>query len=264
MNSEESGKAVAPAPEGLSGLQFDRAEPVHASGAASCPICGASIGEQYYLLNGHTICATCGSANALGNLQEPSKADLARAILYGSGAALAGTIAYFAILALTGYEIGLIAVAVGWVVGRAVHKGGRGLGGRKLQVIAVLLTYFSIVGSNIPLMIKYAIDNPPKQRQSKDKRDNGKQEASRAEAGSAEERSGSSGRETKRLSLGGFLIGILILLAYCLAMPFLQGFSNIVGLFIIFIGLYEAWKWNRRPQLTLEGPFSATPAVAGS
>lgn len=44
--------------------------------------------------------------------------------------------------------------------------------------------------------------------------------------------------------------GVLIL-----ALPFLGGLENIIGLLIIGLGLYQAWVINRRQPLVIEGPF---------
>jgi len=43
----------------------------------------------------------------------PNAASLFRAFLYGLGAAILGSLVYYAISATTGYEFGLIAVLVG-------------------------------------------------------------------------------------------------------------------------------------------------------
>jgi hypothetical protein len=199
---------------GLSGLQFDRAEPVSSASTADCVACASPLAGRYYTINGHSVCPSCTEAHRMA-VQEPSSQDYLRALLYGAGAALAGTAVYFAILAISGYEIGWIAVAVGWLVGKAVHKGSRGIGGRKLQVIAVVLTYLSIVGSYVPLILKGAMEN----------------------ARSLE------------------LLSLVFIFGYSLVLPFLQGFGSILSLFIICIGLYEAWKQNRRVPMTFEGPF---------
>jgi hypothetical protein len=55
-------------------------------------------------------------------------------------------------------------------------------------------------------------------------------------------------------------LGLLLLFVYSLATPFLAGFRNILGLFIIGLGLYEAWRLNRRPQLVLSGPHTLKAA----
>ena len=150
---------------------------------------------------------------------------LLRAALYGAGAALLGTIVYFAVLALSGYEIGLIAVGVGWLVGKAVRKGGYECGGWKLQALAVGLTYCSIVGSYVPLAMRTIL-----------------------------------ARQDQSVTAAADGLGILLLFGYSLAAPFLAGFRNILGLFIIGLGLYEAWRLNRRPQLVLSGPHSLKAA----
>lgn len=54
----------------------------------------------------------------------------------------------------------------------------------------------------------------------------------------------------------------LFLLA--LASPFLQGFENIIGILIIGIGLYEAWKINRYVPPQILGPFEAAGARGGA
>jgi hypothetical protein len=53
-------------------------------------------------------------------------------------------------------------------------------------------------------------------------------------------------------------MGLLLGLAFIA--PFMAGASNIMGIIIIGIGLYEAWKLNRR--IPLSGPFrfGAAPA----
>ena len=224
---------------GLSGLQFDRAEPLR-SAESVCIACGDPVVDRYYALNGRTLCPSCADAQS-HVIEEPSATDYMRAAAYGVGAALAGTIVYFAILALSGYEIGWIAVAVGWLVGKAVHKGSRGIGGRKLQIMAVVLTYFSIFGSYLPLIVKSAIESPAQ-----------KQSAGKATTAVAE--------EPQQSSVSALIIGIVVLFGYSLFLPFMQGLSSILGLFIILIGLFEAWKLNRRVPMVLEGPFQVTPS----
>jgi hypothetical protein len=51
------------------------------------------------------------------------------------------------------------------------------------------------------------------------------------------------------------LIAVGFLLAFAMAAPFLGGFENIIGIFIIGFALWEAWKINRRTPMQIEGPF---------
>ena len=48
-----------------------------------------------------------------------------------------------------------------------------------------------------------------------------------------------------------------------MALPFLSGLENLMGLAIIAFGLYEAWKINRATPLAVTGPFDAKAAAAG-
>ena len=66
---------------------------------------------------------------------------------------LAGSVLYYAILAMSGYEFGLIAIVVGMAVGKAVNWGAYGRGGWRYQTMAIALTYLAIVSSYVPLII---------------------------------------------------------------------------------------------------------------
>ena len=49
-----------------------------------------------------------------------------------------------------------------------------------------------------------------------------------------------------------------------MALPFLAGFENIIGIIIIGIGLWEAWKLNPRMQLEITGPYRVAAASPGA
>jgi hypothetical protein len=53
--------------------------------------------------------------------------------------------------------------------------------------------------------------------------------------------------------LGAILLLAAIVFGIAFASPFLSGASNIIGILIIGIALYEAWKLNKRIPVT--GPF---------
>lgn len=48
--------------------------------------------------------------------------------------------------------------------------------------------------------------------------------------------------------------GSAAIVASAIAAPFVAGFQNIIGVIIIGIGLYEAWKLNTRTTMTITGP----------
>ncbi len=74
-----------------------------------------------------------------------------KALFLGALAAGIGAVIYYAIIRMTGLNIGLIAVVVGVMVGGAVRRGSGNRGGPFYQGIAILLTYLSIVAMNVPL-----------------------------------------------------------------------------------------------------------------
>ena len=79
----------------------------------------------------------------------------AKATIFGLVAAILGAALYYAVIAITNFEIGIVAIAIGYMVGFAVRKGAGG-GGRRFQVIAVLLTYWAVGLAYMPLVLRDA------------------------------------------------------------------------------------------------------------
>jgi len=74
-----------------------------------------------------------------------------------------------------------------------------------------------------------------------------------------------SGRvRPKHLGVGTVLLGIGALALLAAAIPILAGFSNIIGLLIIGIAVFEAWKLNRRVVLKITGPYRVAGGAEGA
>lgn len=207
-----------------------------------CVACKQHIAKTYYHAQGQVVCELCAQRIQSGQ-QAPPVAALGRAVLYGVGAALAGCTLYALVSIVTGWEIGLVAIVVGYMVGRAVRLGSHGLGGRPQQILAVLLTYFAITTSYIPVFIYQAIKNPTALHQSKP-----------AQTPAATQ------QKPARMSVGKALFILLLIAA---AAPFLSlasGMGAFITLFIIFIGLRQAWRLTARPEILLMGPYELEPA----
>ena len=58
-------------------------------------------------------------------------------------------------------------------------------------------------------------------------------------------------------------LGVGALLLLVAALPFLTGVKNLIGLLIIGFGLWEAWKLNKRTDLSISGPYQVGAAAAG-
>ncbi len=210
-------------------------------------------------LNGGLLCPEC-ATNARAAFEGGTRAGRAiKAIVAGAVAALLGAILYYAVAALTGYEFGLIAIVVGFAVGAAVRWGSNGRGGWVYQTLAIALTYLAIVATYVPAVFE-AFQNPD--TQVSDSATPGS-EANQPAADTAAQPVSLTETSDQPPSAGEFVAGILIIgLLVCVA-PFLAGFENIMGLIIIGIGLYEAWKLNRRTPFEMTGPHQVQ-AVARS
>jgi hypothetical protein len=253
-------------------LQFDTADPVSGGATAtaiSCTACNAEISTSYYEVSGGVVCISC-RAQLRRQLTGGSGAGrFAKAIGFGLLAAAVGSALYYAILALTGYEIGLVAIVVGFLVGRAVNHGSQGRGGRSYQLLAVGLTYFAIVSTYIPFIVKAIHENPPvaaadSTAKTMVRPDSASASVSEAAANVAATQQGAPGAvptakgaepKVKRLTIGRAVISLAALVAMAALSPLLAGFQNIIGLLIIGFALFEAWRQNRRVELAITGPY---------
>jgi len=187
-----------------SSLEFERADfsrPVQ----PQCQICQATISAAYYEANGKMICAECRTKVESWSDVELSGLRFLRAAVFGLAAAVLGAAIYFGVAILTGYEFGLIAILVGYLVGSAVKRGSGAAGGLVYQGLAVFLTYCSVVVTYVPLS-SLSWKNPA-------------------------------------------------IIARAFFAPFEQGTSNIFGLIIIGIALYEAWRLNHLASIKVTGPY---------
>lgn len=231
-------------------LQFDRAEYQSAGTGLQCSTCHAPAAPEYHELNSKVFCTSCRQRieASLGRMRE--NGNVPRALLYGSGAAVAGCLLFYAVSALTGFQFGLIAIAVGYLVGKAVRKGSGSLGGRKYQVMAVLLTYISIASTNLPAITKIFSEKAQKMEQMT------ATAGSTVNPGVPANRTRAAFANSPRFYIFAFVLA--------LALPFLGGTKNILGLVIIGIALWEAWKFTRAVKVEFKGPFTVAAAPAGN
>jgi len=235
---------ASPAPQDL---QFQRAEPLPADSGMGpqCAICKKSTGPTYFQARGHNICPGCAQKIQAGQ-QTPPAGTLARAAMYGAGAALAGCAVYALVAIVLRVEIGIVAILVGYWVGKAIRKGSNGLGGRPQQILAVALTYFAITTSYIPVILYQSAKHP--------------QAVSRSASTSSGSTVESTDTAKPPMSAGAAVLFLLLIAA---AAPFLSltsGVSGIITLFIIFIGLQRAWRLTARANIPLTGPFQTASA----
>lgn len=206
-------------------LDFSRAEyDSSLRRGAACGFCNQGIADQYWQIGDRVACENCraGAARAIEHGQ--SAPAFWGGLRLGALAAVAGSVCWVIVTKITGYELAIVAIGIGVLVGKSVRKGAGGLGHRRLQILAICLTYAAISLASVPTIFE-AIRSAPH---------SGPPHAP---------------------SLGGFLLAWCFVIGLGLASPFLGGISNFMGIVIIGIGLYEAWKYTAPSPIQIVGPF---------
>lgn len=203
--------------------QFATAE--YNSTKMQCAACQQPIRGSYFKIKNSPVCAGC-TERIRAKTPKDSHGAFARAILFGIAGALIGLALYVAFALATGLIIGWVSLAVGWIVGKAMHLGSGGVGGRRYQVVAVLLTYLAVAMSAVPIALYQ------------------------------------NGR-FHHIKMSEAVLGRLAWIG--IASPILElrdTVSGLIGLVILFVGIRFAWRFTARPTLQVSGPFSATSAGA--
>ncbi len=181
-----------------------------------CSVCGGLVSGQKYVLNAQPACARC--AVAAGAPVDSGTA-FSTAVVYGVGAAFAGLAFYAGFTIAFHFYIGYVALAVGWIIGKAMMAGSKGIGGRKYQIVAILLTYFAISLASVPILIAEAYGK---------------------------------GQDIDWAKFSGVLV------VYGIASPILDllggvGFG-LIGLLILFVGLRVAWRLTAAKKVIVAKP----------
>jgi hypothetical protein len=127
----------------MSDLQFDKAE-FRDSAGQSCTRCSSPIRDQYWSINGRVVCNGCRLQLLAEGDRGVSGERVLTAVGLGVLGAVAGGAVYYGVIKLTGINLGLVALVVGFLVGGAVRHGAQRQGGPVYQAIAVTLTYLAI------------------------------------------------------------------------------------------------------------------------
>lgn len=234
-------------------LQFDHAEPTPGAQTASisCSVCSSPLPDTYFVANGQIVCERCRRGVEEEWNRGSAAARLGKAVGLGVLAMIGCSVLWYIVLKLTDSQWGILAVVVGLVVGGAVRKGSNGRGGWRYQALAIVLTYTAIVSSYVPYIIEGA-------------REQAAQPASLDSAATADlakdsmvsikDSVATAATNTSDSGPLATVFAVVLLLGFLYAVPFLAGIENIIGILIIGFALYEAWKLNRRVELTVTGP----------
>jgi hypothetical protein len=246
--------------------QFATAE--YAGSGDVCKSCNQPISGSYFRVNGSLACERC-TTQLQNQIPKDNHAAFVRALSFGIGAAILGLIGYAAFSIITGIQIGYISLAVGWLVGKAMRTGSRGVGGLRYQIAAALFTYAAVSMAAIPIYFsQISKERATKPPQVKTAPANPGAPADDADADdSSPSSSGATPGHAAKPKMNFFTaVGMLALIG--LASPFIElqdPFHGVIGLIILFVGIRFAWQQTGAPKIDIVGPFqnrAPTPTPA--
>jgi hypothetical protein len=218
--------------------QFATAEFVPNSPAMSCAACRSPITGPYFQVNASQVCPEC-TNKIQEQIPKDSHAAFVRALVFGIAGALAGFALYVIFALVTGLVIGWVSLAVGFIVGKAMSLGSRGVGGRRYQLVAVLLTYLAVSLSAVPIAIHQMRQQHQAQAQS----------------------SGTAAAPHREPMSPAKAIGVLALLGIASPLLDLQDpVHGVIGLVILFVGIRFAWRFTAGRTISVSGPHTPSPA----
>lgn len=230
-------------------LQFDRAE---GAGAGACSACHQPLTESYFVANGQVVCTNCRNAVLVEWNRGSAAGRFGNALGLGLLAATACAVVWYLVLKWTDSQWGILAIVVGFVVGTAVRRGSNGRGGWRYQTLAILLTYTAIVSSYVPFIVEGLRQTSP-------------QEAQQATAPTDSVAAATAASTTSPAAPPGpfaVVVALIALVVLLYATPILTGIQSPIGLLIVGIALYEAWKFNRKAELNIAGPYQVSGGAA--
>jgi len=243
--------------------QFGTAEYKGTASGESCRACKQTITGEYYRVNGVQACAAC-VEKVKQQVPKDTHGAFVRGILFGVGGAIAGLIVYSVFAIVTGIVIGYVSLAVGWLVGKAIRMGSKGIGGRRYQIVALAFTYAAVSMSAIPIGISAYVKEKKAKENVVVTSPQGDANSSAGASGGATSEPAEGGAKEPKMSAAA-AIGALVFAG--LASPFLElgnEPSGIIGLVILAVGMNIAWKLTAAPKLDIMGPFKASESAAPS
>jgi hypothetical protein len=204
--------------------QFGTAEYATKPESSRCQFCQQPLSGPYYRVNAAVACPGC-AEKMRSEIVTDKHAAYVRALTYGIGAAVVGLVGYAVIaILLQGWVISYMSIGVGWIVGTAMMKGSNGVGGRRYQIAAALLTYAAVSMAEVPIWIHFA---------------------------------------HQPVNLGTWL-GRAALMGLASPFTQLSGnlFWGAMGLLILFFGMRIAWRIAAGRPFGVYGPFANTPPAS--
>ena len=134
-----------------------------------CYCCGSFTqspdGWKYRLRHGghSAVCPSCVGKVEMELVEMTSHPNFGGAVLLGALAALAGSIAWYGFTLVTDREYYILALGIGWLVGKAVVLGSGNKRGVGLQAVAGLLAFVGVMGGRYLLVNHFVTTIAPDQ-----------------------------------------------------------------------------------------------------
>ena len=247
-----------------------------------CEKCGHPLEHWYFRVNGAMHCLPCAKSERNMGPRD-SEAAYTRAVLFGGGIAVAVFFLYVVLGLSTNLVFEYSAFVLGWVIAKMMMIGSKGLGGRRYQWTAVILTYATVSMAAVPIAIdSQSRRNAAIQAQAKAVNLAEEQQRLEEEFGSDASRPPSSAGKAAQKNPGqksgnssgaavsagnGQLVapavvtpaaafGSLVILGLFspvlgLAMPIQGGIS----LILLILGIVIAWRISAAKRMEITGPF---------
>lgn len=235
--------------------QFTTAEYSNTARGDQCVACHRPVVSHYYRVNGKIACESC-VRQVEARFPKDSHAAYVRGLFFGLGAAIVGMILYAGFTIVTGIYLGYVSLAVGWLVGKGIMLGSKGIGGRRYQIAAVILTYAAVSIAFVPIVLSHQFKN---RTHSSSTQAQPQQTSSDSQTDQPDQ-----AQETPSPALGAVL---LKLLAIGLASPFLElqqsPLGGIIGLVILLVGIRIAWRITAGTRsVDIQGPYETSAAAS--
>ncbi len=250
--------------------QLDFAAPASATVALpTCANCGREVAGEYWSVGSAVVCGRCKVA-----LQESQQSTggivgrggrFSRALLLGIGGMILGAALWYAVAKFANLEIGLIAIVLGWLVAKGILKGSGDRGGRRYQVMAVILTYLGIGLSYLPFMFEDAPADASASAVADSLAGAGAAGDSFRVAAPADSvtvaaatEAGDSVAVTDEAPTGLLTVaGAFLFLVVALPVLVIQGGfpGSLISVLIYGFALLQAWRMTAERELDIRGPF---------
>lgn len=249
-----------------------------------CEKCGQPLEHWYFRVNGAMHCLPCAKSERNMGPRD-SEAAYTRAVLFGGAIAVGVFFLYVVLGITTTWVYQYSAIVLGLVIAKMMMVGSKGIGGRRYQWTAVILTYATVSVAAVPIAIDHqsrinaaiqaqakAVDLAEEQQRLEEEFGSGASRplSSAGQAGTAQKNAGQkltdgSGAAPKPRASGVVTRPVLTpaaafgtLLIWGLFSPLIQAAMTIQGgvsLISMILGIVIAWRITAAKRMEITGPF---------